>query len=122
GECIVGHHPLEPNAVLGEEAGRAAQAGGTGSAALVVECLAVSKPRVIVHQRVDVVVAEAPLHARSAQAAMNPVPTPRRNPAQFLDVEMAQLAGLRVFIAADHAAGWAIQPGEPLQPVPAEDR
>ena len=101
GPGIVRHHPVESHPELSEEGGRAAQETGTGGAALITQDFAVSEPRMIIHQGMDVVVAEAPLHPGVAGAAMDPVPSARRDPSQFLDVEMPQIAGLRRLIAAD---------------------
>jgi hypothetical protein len=41
-------------------------------------------------------------------------------PAQLLDIDMDQLPGLGPFLAADRLAGRAVQPGQPLQPMPAQ--
>src|SRR5437763_14900753 len=62
---VVGHDPLELNAVVGEELGGSEQEGGAGGAPLVGQDLAIGEAAVIVDQGVDEVVARARPAARS---------------------------------------------------------
>ena len=54
---VVGHHPLDADAVAGEERARLAQEGGTGRAALIGEGGGIGDPGVVVNRLVDVVIA-----------------------------------------------------------------
>ncbi len=87
--------------------------------AFVVEHFAVGEPRVVVHDRMDVRVADALTHTGLATAMRLPAAT-RGDAPQFLDVHMQQVAGRRVLVAADHPSGRPVEPGEPVQTKAAE--
>ena len=125
GPGVVGHHRREADAAGREPGQGAPDKLADGERGLVAEQFTESQPRMIVDQRVDVVIAQAgPLlqvPSRSTPPPMDKVPAAVGNARQLLDVHVPQLAGLAHFIAPDRATRGPIQPVEPMQLVAAED-
>jgi hypothetical protein len=109
GEPVVGAAP-EPGAALGP---------------LVAQDLHVGQAGVVVDRGMQVVVATArPVGAavdRSGSPTLHSVAAPGGDAAQLLDVQVDQVAGPRVLVAADRSAGGAVQPRQPVQLVADQD-
>jgi hypothetical protein len=121
GPGVVGQDPFDAgDAVVVEEGGRAGQEGRAGRDLLVGVDLAVGQPGVVVDGGVDVV--EAHAADRSAGlAAQRPMAAAVGNPAEFLHVDVDQLAGTVAFVAADDLPGRPVQPGQPVEAVAGQD-
>jgi hypothetical protein len=50
------------------------------------------------------------------------VATAGTQPAEFLDIEVEQLAGVGAFVAADDPTGWPVHDGQPVEAQPARTR
>ena len=107
--AVVGHDPLDGDAVGGEERrGRGARNAGGGLALLVGVDLGVGQAGVVVDGGVHVVVAASrrgPLRPggrlAAAVAAVDPPAAAVGEPAELLDVDVDQFAGAVAFVAAD---------------------
>jgi hypothetical protein len=49
---------------------------------------------------------------------MSSPPTARWDLAQLLDIEVDQITGMVVLVAADHPTGRPVHPRQPVEPVP----
>src|SRR4051812_8167027 len=93
---VVGHHPFDlVDAVVGEVRSAAAEEGRAGSALLVGQDLGVGQSRVVIDQRVHVVVAElagAVAGGLAGRASQRSPSTASGDAAELLDVYVQQLA------------------------------
>jgi len=53
--------------------------------------------------------------------AVDAVATAGTQPAELLDIEVEQLAGVSAFVVADDPAGWPVHDGQPVEAQPAKD-
>jgi len=124
---VVGQHALDGDAMGGEERRGAAQEPRAGLAPLVGQDLHVGQPGVVVHSGVDIVVARAAARSGGAdpvlggRPAVDAVATAGTQPAELLDIEVEQLAGVGAFVVADDPAGWPVHDGQPVEAQPAKD-
>lgn len=113
--------------VGGEEGRGAAQEPRAGLAPLVGQDLHVGQPGVVVHSGVDIVIARAAARSGGAdpvlggRPAVDALATAGTQPAELLDIEVEQLAGVGAFVAADDPAGWPVHDGQPVEAQPAKD-
>src|SRR4051812_18406681 len=121
--AVVGQDPLDAlDAGVGEERSGAAPEPGRGLLALVVEQLGVGQPGVVI----DGVVQERVAGARPAVAfalfpAVNLVPATIGDVAELLDVDVHQITGSLVFVAAHDPPGGAVEMGQPGQSEAGQD-
>jgi hypothetical protein len=108
--------------VAGEPAVRAAEEVCAGGGFLVGQDLGVGHAGVIVQGGVQEGVAAAVAVAAPFGAAQHFVPAAIRDAAQFLDVNVHQLAWVLAFVAADRLAGGAVAGGQDRHAVAAQDR
>src|SRR5262250_2059890 len=115
GEGVVGHESAHPNAVAAKPAqGPPDERCGRGGV-YVTQDFDIHEPRCIIDRHVDVVPADVP--PAVAAIAGNAMADPD-DAAEFLDVDVQQIAGMRPLIAA-HADWWG-QRGQASQPTPLE--
>ena len=127
GERVVGQDPLDGDPV-GRVPGRgSAQESGAGRAFLVGKDLRVGQPGVVVDGGVDVVVADATAFDVLAAAVSAPAAAVG-DPADLLDVDVDQFAGMGAFVALpavpvcpDELAGERVAVGQPRYAVAAQD-
>jgi hypothetical protein len=112
GEGVVGHDPVDDDAVSSEPGVGPGPEDGAGRAAFVVEDLDVGQAAVVVDGGVDVGVADAPALDR-LRAAVGPSPASWWDPTQLLDVDVDQVPGGGGLVAADDPAGLAVEPVQP---------
>jgi hypothetical protein len=124
GEGVVGQHPLDGDAMAGEEHPGPAEEPGAAVAALIGQDFGIGQPGVVVDGGMDIVIAWAMLAVASALlkrvAAMNPMAATLTEPPELLDVHVDQLAWPEAFIAADQLAAGPVQQLQPPKPVVAQ--
>jgi len=103
----------------------AAPEPGTGLGPLVAQDLHVGQSGVVIDRGVQVVVAAStrvgPTIGGASGPALGPVTAILGDPAELLGVQVDQVAGPWVLVAADRPAGWAVQPGQPVHSVADQD-
>jgi len=114
---VVGHDPGEADAALSEEGGGTTKEGGTAGAELIGHDLAVRQTGVVVDQGVNEVVAEPAGNTGAAPSAMDVVAPTWRNAAQLLDVDVTEIARVRVLVPADDTTGGPVKPIEAVKSV-----
>jgi hypothetical protein len=96
GGPVVGHQPLDGDALAGEPGDGVLQKRGDGLLALVIEDLDIGQTGAVVDADVD----ELPADPPAARAAVTADPMPRApDPPELLDVDVDQLTGHRALIA-----------------------
>ena len=101
---VVGQHPLDDHAMLGEERGRLDQEPGAGGTGLIGQELAEGDPGAVIDGRVNIVIADAPA-APGRRPAMDLVAAAIRDAPELLDVQVDQLTRVLTLIAHHRAAG-----------------
>jgi hypothetical protein len=113
------------DAVRGEELGGAAQESSTGGRGLVGVDFGVGQAAVVIDRGVHAIephpwgVASASVEV--AVPAMDSPAAALAQPAEFLDIDMHQLARTSAFVAADHLPGRPVQPRQSRHAVPGQD-
>jgi hypothetical protein len=116
GEGIVGHDPLDPDAEAGEPGSGAGEEAGAARSALVGQQLRVGQARGVVDRHVQIFPAE-PARPLAAVAG-DPVPE-AVDPAEFLAVDVQQLAGSVALVAQGRRLG--VQGRQATESEPAQD-
>jgi hypothetical protein len=128
--AVVGQHPLDDHAAVGEPGLGSSQEPGCSLPPLVEVDLGIGKAGMIIDRGVDepmadqwIVMAAAPAAGPvgpavppSAGPAQEPVAAPGGDVAQLLDIDMNEVAGLVVLVAAHRLAGRPVQMGETADP------
>jgi hypothetical protein len=113
--AVVGHDPLDRDAMSGEPRQRAFEKRGGGILALVRQDLAVGQPAGVIDADMQALPTDAVMAIDHARLTPGDAMTDALDPAEFLGVQMQQFAGTRPFIAYDRD-GWV----ERLQAIEAE--
>jgi len=116
---VVGHHPLDARAVVGEEGRRVAQEAHRGRRSLIGVDADEGQAGRIVDGNVEVVVAHATVAAAGARP-QHAVTAAVGHPAQLLDVDVDQLVGPLTDVA-QRRAGQAIGMRQAADTVAAQD-
>ena len=119
--AVVGQHPLDGDPGGLEEGLGAGPEGGGGLLALVGQDLAVGQAGVVVDGVVQVAVAGPGAGPAAGLASQGLVAAAVGDVSQLLDVDVHQVAGGGVLVAADRAAGGAVQVGQAGEPVAGQD-
>jgi hypothetical protein len=124
GEGVVGQHPLDGDAMAGEEHPGPAEEPRAAVAALISQDFGIGQARVVVDGGMDIVIARAMLAVASALlervAAMDAVTATLGEPPELLDIHVEQLAWPSAFVAADDLAAGPVQHLQPPELVAAQ--
>lgn len=120
-EGVVGEDSSGGDAVVGGEGDGSGHEPGGGGAAFVSEDLGVGEAGVVVDGRVDVGVADVLAVPAGGGPPKFLVSAAFGDSPEFLDVDVDEIPGSLVLVAADRAPGGAIQPVEAVQAVARED-
>src|ERR671910_1591755 len=124
--AVIGEHPLDADAVAGEEGGGSDPKRRSGGSSLVAEDLAVGEAAVSIDSRVNERVADrGPLGRRRAGSGPSPVDAPATasgDAAQFLDVDVHELAGVAHLHPTDRRPGYPIEVIESVEAVTEQNR
>ena len=115
---VVGHHPLDPDALVREECDRLEHEADGARGLLVGPDGDIGDPGRVVDRDMQVVVSAAPVVPD--RRAEHPVPAAGRDPTQALHVHVDELARVLADVT-DGRAREAVGMGEPAVPVSAED-
>ena len=121
--AVVGQHPLDDHPAVGEPGVGSGQEPGRRLLGLVGVDLGIGQPGVVIDGGVDEPMASQRVMVAAAAAAgavglavglaggpaQEPVATTSGDVAQLLDIDVDQVAGMGVFLAADHLAGGPVQ-------------
>src|SRR5215475_9259212 len=117
-DAVVGHDPMDLDAVSTIEAQRVEEKAQAGAAFFIGQDFRVSDARMVVDGQVQIFPADPAGVALSGSIAGDPVTDPVEL-AQLFDVDMDDLTGMLALIAADRLG--RLQGSEPVQPEPAQD-
>ena len=118
GRTVVGHDPLDRNAVAGEPGARTLQEGDGIFLALIGQELGVGQPGRIIDRHVQMLPPDAPVPDHPGVVAGDAM-AHTVDPAELLGVDMDQLARPLPLIADDSRLG--IERAEPTETKPAQD-
>lgn len=109
---VVGQDPPHRDAGSVKERRGAGPEPGAGAGPLIAKALDVGQAGVVVDGGVEIVVADPTPASGATTSAVDAVAAAGGDTAQLLGVDMDQVAGVGMLVAADHPAGGAVQPVE----------